>query len=155
MNLRLDQISFILSARQVLSQQLSLASLGITGVSQVELPRAERSEARTLVSGHDFDSNFALSATGEPPHSGEVALPDLILRAQTKVSWEKSEGPKQFRLKLPANGLNLNANISGAVMVCKNRGSDWALNGNRAFRKTCVYEGPTVGSSRPPFALAS
>ena len=117
MNLRLDQISFVLPARQVVSQQLSLASLGITGVSQVELPRAERSDAKTLVSGRDFDSNFALTAAGEPPHSGEVALPDLILPAQTKVSWEKSESPNQFRLKLPANGLNLNADVNGPVRV--------------------------------------
>jgi len=128
MNLRLDQIGFVLPASQVLSRQLSLASLGITGVSQVELPRAERSEAKTLVSGQDFDSNFALTAAGETPNLGEVALPDLILRAQTKVSWEKSESPKQFRLKLPANGLNLNAAVYGPVRVSSIAGGESQLN---------------------------
>jgi len=127
MNLRLDRISFVLPVREVLSEQLSLASLGVTGVSQVELPRAERSEARTLVSGHDFDSNFALTAAGERPLLGEVALPDLILPAQTKVSFEKSESPKQFRLKLPANGLNLNADVNGLVRVSSIAGGESQL----------------------------
>ena len=127
MNLRLDQISFVVPVRQVLSEQMSLASLGITGVGQVELPRAERSDARTLVSGHDFDSNFALTAAGEPPLSGEVALPDLILPAQARVSFQKSASPKQFRFKLPTDGLNLTANVDGPVKVSSIGGGESQL----------------------------
>ena len=128
MNLRLDQIGFVLPVRQVLSEQLSLASLGVTGVSQVELPRAERSEARTLVSGHDFDSNIALTAAGEPPLIGQVALPDLIVPAQTKVSFERGESPKHFRLTLPATGLNLSADVNGPVKVSSIAGGEAQLN---------------------------
>jgi len=127
MNLRLDQIGFVLPVRQVLSEQLSLASLGVTGVSQVELPRAERSEATTLVSGHDFDSSVALTAAGERPLFGEVALPDLILPAQTKVSFQKSEGPNHFRLTLPATGLNLSAAVNGPVRVSSIAGGEAQL----------------------------
>jgi len=127
MNLRLDQVSFVLPVRQVLSEQLSLGSLGVTGVSQVELPRAEGAEARTLVSGHDFDSNIALTAAGKPALSGQVALPDLILPAQTKVSFERGESPKHFRLTLPATGLNLSAGVNGHVRVSSIAGGEAQL----------------------------
>jgi hypothetical protein len=128
MNLRLDQVGFVLPVRQVLSEQLSRASLGVTGVSQVELPRAERSEARTLVSGRDFDSSVALTVTGERPLLGEVALPDLILPAQTKVSFRKSEGPNHFRLTIPTAGLNLSAAVNGPVNVSPIAGGQAQLN---------------------------
>ena len=122
-NLHVDQLGFALSQRQVLSEPLRLSSLGLTGIGQVHLPRAENSDARTLSSGRDFDSGIRLTALP----SGELALPELVLPERSKVVVKRSEVPSQYRLTLPAAKVDFSADVNGPIRVASIAGQEHAL----------------------------
>jgi hypothetical protein len=122
-----DQMGFVLADRQVLSEQLRLSALGVSGLSGIQLPRARGSEAMTLVSGHDFESGIALEVAAEHQLRGEVSLPELILPAQTRVLLKKTEPPGQYRLTLQGAGLDLRADVNGPVRVNLTGGSEHQL----------------------------
>jgi hypothetical protein len=117
MDLRVDEMSFVLANRQVLSQQLRLSALGASGLRRIQIPRARGTDASTLLSGQDFESGIALMAAAERQARGEVSLPELILPAQTRVLLKKTEAPGQYRMALQGAGLDLSANVNGPVRV--------------------------------------
>ena len=122
-DLQVDKMGFLLPTRQMLSEQLSLSALGVSGLNRVQLPRARGSEATTLISGHDFESGIALMVAAEQQEKGEISLPDLILPAQTRVSLGKTELPRQYRLTLEGSGLDLRADVNGPLRVSLADGS--------------------------------
>jgi hypothetical protein len=111
MDLHVDQLSFAFSQPQALNEPLRLSTLGVTGISQVEIPRAENTDARTLLTGRDFDSNIALTALP----TGDLTLPELVFPERSKVVVERSDVPLQYRLTLPTANINLHADVNGAV----------------------------------------
>jgi hypothetical protein len=113
MDLHVDQLTFGLSRRQVLSEPLQLSSLGLTGISQVELPRAGNADARTLLTGRDFDSSIALTALP----TGELSLPELVLPEHSRIVVERSEVPLQYRFVLPAANGGFSAEVNGPVRI--------------------------------------
>jgi hypothetical protein len=127
MDLQVDQLGFSLANRQVLSEQLSLSALGVSGLSKIQFPRARDTEATTLASGRDFDSSVDLAVAVDHQLRGEVSLPELILPAQTRVSLEKSGAPSQYRLTLQGAALDLRANVNGPVQVNLTGGSQRQL----------------------------
>lgn len=127
LDLRVDQMGFVLPDRQVLSERLRLSALGVSGLSGIQLPRARGSQAMTLVSGHHFESGIALAVAAEHQLRGEVSLPELILPAQTRVLLKKTEPPGQYRLTLQGTGLDLRADVNGPVQVNLTGGSEHRL----------------------------
>jgi hypothetical protein len=123
LDLQVDQMGFVLPARQLLSEQLDLSALAVSGLSRVQLPRASSSEATTLIAGHDFESGIALAVAAQKQEKGEISLPDLILPAQTRVSLGKTQSPGQYRLALEGSGLDLRADVNGPVRVSPGGGS--------------------------------
>lgn len=117
MDLHVDEMSFVLANRQVLSEPLRLSALGISGLRRIHLPRARGTDESTLVSGRDFESGVALAAGAERQVRGAVSLPELILPAQTRVLLKKTEDPGQYRVALQGAGLDLSANVNGPVKV--------------------------------------
>jgi hypothetical protein len=124
LDLQVDEIGFVLPGRQILSEQLDLSALGVSGLSRVQLPRARGLEAMTLVSGHDFESGISLAVATKQQVKGEVSLPELIFPAQTRVSLEKAEPSAQYRLTLQGTGLDLRAEVNGPVRVNLAGGSE-------------------------------
>jgi hypothetical protein len=122
-DLHVDQLSFALSQRQVLSEPLRLSSLGLTGIGQVQLPRAENTDARTLFTGRDFNSSIRLTVLP----AGELALPELVLPQRSKVVVERSEVPSQYRLTLPAANVDFSVDVNGPVRVDSIAGQEHAL----------------------------
>lgn len=117
MDLHVDEMSFVLAGRQVLSEPLLLSALGISGLRRIQLPRARGTDESTLVSGRDFESGVALAAGAERQVRGEISLPELILPAHTPVLLKKTEPPGQYRMALHGEGVDLSANVNGPVRV--------------------------------------
>ncbi len=117
LNLRVNQMGFVLPQRQVLSEQLRLSALGVSGLREIQLPRSRGSEAMTLASGHEFESSAELAVAGENQIRGEISLPELILPAQTRVLLTKSESAGQYRCTLEGAGLDLSADVNGPVKL--------------------------------------
>jgi len=127
LNLRVDQLGFILPDRQVLSEQLRLSALGVSGLREIQLPRSRGAEAITLASGHEFESSVELAVASENRIRGEVSLPELILPAQTRVLLTRTESTGQYRCTLEGAGLNLSADVNGPVKVKLTGGSERQL----------------------------
>jgi hypothetical protein len=117
LNLHLDQMGFVLPERQVLSEQLRLSALGVSGLREIQLPRSRGSDAMTLASGREFESSADLAVASENQIRGEISLPELILPAQTRVLFTKTESAGQYRCTLEGAGLNLSADVNGPVRV--------------------------------------
>jgi hypothetical protein len=117
MDLRVHQVSFSLPNRQVLSEQLRLTALGVSGLGGIQLPRARGSDELRLASGRDFETGVALTADAEPHLRGELSLAELILPVQTHVSLKKTELPGQYRVSLQGANLDLKADVNGPVRV--------------------------------------
>jgi len=117
MDLRVNEVSFVLSSRQVLSEQLRLSALGVSGLRKIQMPRARGSNESALVSGRDFNSSASIAVGREQQSEGQLSLPELILLPQTRVSLTKTESPGQYRVALQGQGLELNANVSGPIRL--------------------------------------
>ena len=117
LNLHVDQMGFTLPDRQVLSEQLRLSTLGVSGLREIQLPRSQGSDAMTLASGREFESSAELAVASENQIRGEISLPELILPAQTRVLLTKTESAGQYRCTLEGAGLNLSADVNGPVKV--------------------------------------
>jgi hypothetical protein len=124
MDLHVDQLAFALSQRQVLSEPLQLSSLGLTGISQLELPRAANADARTLLTGRDFDSSIALTALP----TGELSLPELVLPEHSRIVVERSDVPLQYRFVLPAANGGFSADVNGPVRISSIAGEQHPIN---------------------------
>jgi hypothetical protein len=117
MDLRVKEVSFVLSSRQVLSEQLRLSALGVSGLRRIQMPHARGLDESALVSGRDFDSSASFAVGREQQLEGQLSLPELILLAQTRVSLTKTEAPGQYRVALQGQGLDLSANVNGPVRL--------------------------------------
>jgi hypothetical protein len=123
MDLHVDQLSFTLSQRQLLSGPLRLTSLGLTGIGAVDLPRTQNSDAKTLVAGHDFDSGIALTVLP----MGELDYPELVLPEHSRITVEKSDIPLTYRLTLPSANVRFSADANGPLSVSSIAGQALAL----------------------------
>ncbi len=127
LELRVDQLGFVLPDRQILSEQLGLSALGVVGLREIQLPRGRGSEAMTLAYGREFESGVELAATTENQIRGEVSMPELILPAQTRVLLTKADSPGQYRWSLEGKDLDLSADVNGPVKIELSGGGDRQL----------------------------
>jgi len=124
MDLRVDEVSFTLSNRQILNEQFYLSQLGVSGLRRVQIPRASGLDESMLVSGHDFDSGVALSVGAEQQLQGQLSLPELVLPVHTRVLVRKTEARGQYRIALQGEGFDLTANVNGPVRLNLTRGRE-------------------------------
>jgi len=117
MDLRVDQIGFSLHNRELLSEQLRLSALSVSGLKGIQLPRARGSDESRLASGRDFESGVTLVADSEHQMRGEVSLPELILPVQTHATLKKNDLPGQYRVSLQGADLDLKADVNGPIRV--------------------------------------
>jgi hypothetical protein len=152
LDLEVSQMGFVLPARQALSQYMRLSTLEVSGLSRIQIPRASGSDSMTLVSGRDFDSSVALSTAAGDKLPGQISLPALILPAQTRVSLEKTDVAEQYRLSLQGKGLDLKADVDGAMQVRLTGGSERQL--SFLSPKPVIFEPqPQVDLDLTPLAL--
>ena len=127
LDLHVTELGFVLPERQLLNEPLRLAALGISGLRAIQLPRGRSSEAATLTSGHEFESGMNLAVATENQSRGEVSLPELILPAETYVSFKKTDLPGQYRWALQGTGFELRADVLGPVRVDPEGGTERQL----------------------------
>jgi hypothetical protein len=127
LDLHVTELGFVLPERQLLNEPLRLAALGILGLREIQLPRSRSSEAVTLTSGHDFESGINLTVATENQSRGEVGLPELIVPAETHVSFKKTDLPGQYRWALQGAGFDLRADVVGPVRVDAEGGTERQL----------------------------
>ena len=116
-DLDLSQVSFSLSRAQVLANAMGLSTLGVSGLREVEIPRARGRPAQVLSATGGTDLGVRLSASADPQRPGTVTLAAVALPAKTQVVLRPTEIPRQYRLSLRGPDLLLSADVSGVVSV--------------------------------------
>ncbi len=117
LNAEVDQLSFVIPKQQLCLDSFAVSALGASGLKQIQLPRARGEDARTLAAPQSSGLDILLAAIKDDPAPGEITFPDLILPARAHVWLQKTMLPQQYRLTLEGNGLNLQANVNGAVQA--------------------------------------
>jgi hypothetical protein len=117
LDLALSEASFVLPTQQVLAESMNLVSLGVSGLSEAQLPQVRNRESQTLQSSDNAEVALRLLAILDGKRLGSVTLAPLALPAETRV-WVRHTGlPRQYRLSLKASDLKLRADINGLVQI--------------------------------------
>jgi len=116
MNVSVSDVNFRLSQRQVISKVISLSSLGVSGLKQIEFPGSDTSE--NDIAGSDDASTTAIRLAKDTNHKseGSLTLPPLILQSKTIV-WvgPVSAGPLECNLLVRDSQLVLKADVIGTI----------------------------------------
>jgi hypothetical protein len=117
LNAEVDQLSFVIPKQQLFSDSVAVSALGASGLKQIQLPRARGEDAQTLAAPQSAGLDIMLAAIKDDPAPGEITFPDLVVPVRTRVWLQKTMLPLRYRLTLEGTGLNLQANVNGAVQV--------------------------------------
>ena len=118
LDLDLSEASFVSSQAQILADAMGIAALGVSGLREIQIPRARDRAAQTLTAGAaEADLGVRLSVAPEGARQGTVTLATLSLPAGTRVWLRPADAPRQYRLSLRGPDLLLRAEVSGVVNV--------------------------------------
>jgi hypothetical protein len=117
LELTLSEVGFVLPKEQVLSHRIPLLSLGIAGLREIELPRAQDREAQTLGASDGIGNAIRLSIDLKDSRRSTLSLAPLILPKGTEVWLYRAEVPHKYRLSLKVPELVLRADVNGLIRV--------------------------------------
>lgn len=123
-----DELSFVVPTKELFSESLTVTALGVSGLTRVQVPRAQNQESRTLISSQSSGLDIMLATNVDSKTTGEMDLPELVLPAKTRLWLQNATLPRQYRLTLQGSGLDLRADVSGTVQVSIAGGSSESLN---------------------------
>lgn len=116
LDVSVSQLGFRLAQHQILTEVLKLTSLGVSGLAEIQLPRAGSRGSRTIRQDDGSGSAIRLSAV-DGRRKGELTLDALNLPAATQVWLRPTELPQQWRLSLRGADMTLRAAVDGPVAV--------------------------------------
>lgn len=115
LDLSLSELSFRLPQQQVLTEEMRLSSLGISGIQQIEIPRSQTTEAQTVQSTDGSGTAIQLKPEVAEQATGSVTLGALILPARAHVEISPADIAGQYRLSIKDATTELNAGVQGAI----------------------------------------
>lgn len=117
LDVALSELSFVLPAQQKLTEVTALSAIGVSGLREIQFPRARNHDAHTLLSSEGAGSGLRMSVASEKKRQGSISLETLLPPAETRV-WVRYAGlPGEYRLSLQGAGLDLRAAVNGPVKV--------------------------------------
>lgn len=121
-DLSLSEASFVLPTQQVLTDAMDLSTLGVSGLRDIELPRAADRITPTTPSSDAAESGLRLEVASDSKRHGSITLAPLALPAATSV-WMRYIGlPRQYRLSLKGTNTEIRADVNGLVRVALSDG---------------------------------
>ncbi|MCZ6622699.1 MAG: hypothetical protein O7B35_00465 [Deltaproteobacteria bacterium] len=115
LNLVVSEFGFVSPVEQVLTNSTNLAVLGVSGLSEVQLPQACRQAAASSYPVSDVSVRLATVSDGERP--GVITLAPVVIFADTRLRLRHTEISKQYRLSLLTDSLELQTHIDGGIKV--------------------------------------
>lgn len=115
LDVSLSEVSFRLPEQQVLTEEMQLSSLGVSGIKEMQLPRSENREAQVFHTRNDSEAAIRLAPKITNQQGGSVTLGAIILPAGAHISLSPMEIPQQYRLSLKGANLELRAGVSGLI----------------------------------------
>jgi hypothetical protein len=84
----------------VLTNEIKLSSLGVSGIQEIQLPRSETGEAQALQTLDEPSSAIRLTPVINDQQNNSVTLATIILPARSRIDLSPGENPKQYRLSI-------------------------------------------------------
>lgn len=117
LDLALSELGFTLPRQQVLADSMNLSALGVSGMQEVQLPRADSQEDETLRESDGPTTSLRLSSVTDSTRQGSISLATLAFPTETQV-WVRHNGlPHEYRLSLKAPSVKLQADVHGPLQV--------------------------------------
>lgn len=116
LDLAVSEVSFVLAAEQKAAELTPLASLAVSGMRELQLPRARNESARTLQSSDGPVPPVRLATSTDGKRQGNITLETMILPANTRVRI-RVEGAQALRVSLQRAEAELQASVQGPIEV--------------------------------------
>ena len=116
------EVSFSLPSQQVLFENMSLSSLGVSGLARVTLPEeadGEPGEAGAALSNDTADEDAAvrIETIEEGPRKGTIGIAAIVPGAGTDVWLRRADQPGQYRLSLRNAKGPIQVDVGGPLRV--------------------------------------
>lgn len=118
-----SEVSFVLSREEAVTSSFGLATLGVSGFSEVQLPIVSKDGAAESLMLGEEDKAVRLTAVASVQPAGVISLGRMILPAGTLVRLRRAETQNQYHLsiELPQGSeIELRADATGTIEVTSN-----------------------------------
>ncbi|MFL5404004.1 MAG: hypothetical protein ACJ8BF_14455 [Gemmatimonadales bacterium] len=112
MDLKVSELSFVSPSLQVITDAMTMSSLGVSGLRASEFAEG----GGGLKMAHQGSSIFLTSA-GDSTHSGMVTLQPVAVAAGARVSLRDLEGHGRYRMMIRGDIPSLAASVRGTVRL--------------------------------------
>jgi hypothetical protein len=117
LDVSVSEVSFGSPRQQVLADAMTLSTLGVSGLQEIQLPRSGGRDAQTLRASDGPGSAIRLSTGSDSGREATVTLATLSVPAGTRVWLRSTAVPQEYRLSIKSPPLVLRADVSGQVEV--------------------------------------
>ncbi len=128
MDITLSEVDFRLPIQQLLSEDMNLSSLGVSGMKEVKLPRSATSGEEVLQESEDQNLAIRLAPATTNAEPGSVTLAAMLIPAKTHLSFKPFENSGQYRLSMSGPATNLRAGVNGIIKMGRPGLPEQALN---------------------------
>lgn len=112
------EVSFSLPTQQVLFENMSLSSLGVSGLRRVILPEvADGEPGETDTPGPDEDAAVRLEAVDDGARRGTIGIAAIVPGAGTEVWLRRADQPGQYRLSLRNAKGPIQVDVKGPLRI--------------------------------------
>jgi hypothetical protein len=112
------EVSFSLPSQQVLFENMSLSSIGASGLGRVTLPEAANGEpGETDAPGPDDDAAVRLEAVTDGARKGTIGISAIVPGAGTDVWLRRADQPGQYRLSLRNAKGPIQVDVQGPLRI--------------------------------------
>ena len=112
LDLAVSELSFVLPVDYPITESLEVTSLGVSGLTAIDLPRSTTHPAATLQ-----ERDLLLSSATIASRQGTITLASITLPAGTRVAVRAGARPQEYRLSFRARTPQLTVSVDGPIEV--------------------------------------
>jgi hypothetical protein len=112
LELRLSELTFVLPTAQPITDELAVATLGVTGLRTVHVPPSAGGPV-----GSARATDLYLTTEVSSRRTGRASLSPIMLQAGSRVTLRKLDGPRHYRLGVSRVGSDLGISVNGPIRI--------------------------------------
>ena len=122
LEIQATEVSFSLPSQQVLFEDMSLSSLGASGLARVTIPELEsgdpvKTNAPPADETADEDARVLLEAGADGARKGTIGIAAIVPGKDTEVSLRRGDQPGQYRLSLRNAKGRIQVDVAGPLRI--------------------------------------
>lgn len=113
----LSELGFRSATRQKLTESIAASALSVSGLQQIDIPRARGDESRELQFANGASSGIRLEVLNEAGRQGSIDLEPLLVPAATQVWLRGIAAPGHYRLSVTGAKPEIRATVFGPIRI--------------------------------------